>query len=895
MSSSRLPDLLQAKLQTPTLRPSLVARPRLTEKLTQGLAARLLLISAPAGYGKTTLVADWSKQLTIDNHQLTIDHCSWLSLDERDNDPARFLTYLIAALEKFAPHCGEIARSQLPQPLSVATALTNSLTDNLSAAPYVLVLDDYHLISSATIHEALALLIDHAPPSLHITITTREDPPLPLARWRARGQLVEIRAADLRFTTAEAATFLEQVMGLSLAAEEINAVESRTEGWAAGLQLAALALEGETERNQSVYALLDQLSGESSLIANYLLAEVFARQTAATQRFLLDTSILERLSAPLCAAVLAGPAADSQPWVAQAQAQLEQLHLANLFLVSLDNRGEWFQYHQLFREFLWQRLQRTQPEREPLLHQAAAHWLQQAGQTTEAVSHWLLARQPETAAPLIAGMVLNHLHRGEIVTVRNWLEQLPEALILQQPTLALARLWLFASVNQPAAIASEGPQLAAQLAAQSEQTAEELPLAAETLAVMAVGAAMTYDAEKALALARQAEAQPGLADPFARAHVTFALAAAYKVGGSFHESEQHFRQSEALASLAGADYLAFSAVANLASLQLEWGRLVEAEASCRHALRLLQASPTSDNSMEKPHAGWIYWTLGTIAYYRNDLDLAQQYADRSVPLCEIWGNHSLATFGQLLRARLAQTQGDLGAAQSMLDYAARLARQSADQRLSQRVLHQRLSIALQQHDHYAARHWLELIRSQGSGRFRFRNHLAEARFALAEGQPETTLHHTAAARQELESVVNVVSARIQALTLEALAYHALGQRPQAQQSFEQALALGEPGNFIRPLADEGQAVAALLASTTAYPDYVGRLAAAFALPAAPAPSPNLTPREQEILRLLALGLSNREMAEQLVIAESTLKRHLSNLYLKLDVHSRTQALAAIKS
>lgn len=880
----------------------------------------MLLISATAGYGKTTLVADWLRQLTIDN-------CSWLSLDERDNDPVRFLAYLIAALEKLAPHCGENAQSHLPHPLGVATALSNGLNSTLSNSPHILVLDDYHVISSPAIHEAMALLVDHAPPSLHIAITTREDPPLPLARWRARGQLIEIRAADLRFTSVEAADFLEQVMGLSLTVEEINAVEARTEGWAAGLQLAALALEGQTKNieslSQSLYSLLNQLSGESNLIAHYLLTEVFARQTAATQRFLLDTSILERLNAPLCAAVLVAMATDKRPLVVEAQTRLEQLHQANLFLMSLDNRGEWFQYHQLFREFLRQRLQRTQPEREPLLHQAAAHWLEQAGQTAEAVAHWLHAGEPETAAPLLAGMVLSYLQRGEIITVRRWLEQLPESLVLRHPTLALARLWLFASVNQPAAIASEGAQLAAHLAAQPSPAADELPLAAETLAVMAVGAAMTHDAESALKLARLAEAQarlaevqarpaevqarpaetqPGLEDTFARAHVTFALAAAFKVGGSFNESDQHFRQAEALATLAGADYLAFSAAANLASLQLEWGKLAEAEASCRHALYLLQASSTAaTGGTERPHAGWVYWILGSIAYYWNDLEAAQQHADRSVPLCETWGNYSLATFGQLLRAQVAQAQGDLSAAQSMLDYAARLARQSGDNRPNQMVIRQRLSIALQQQDHYAARHWLDLLRGQASGRFHFRDQLAEARFAFADAQPEIARNFATAARRELETAANFVPGLIQAIILEALACTTLGQQQQAIQTLAQALALGEPGNFIRPFLDEGQPVLALLAETAANPDYldymdyVERLVAAFILPTTTAPSPNLTSREQEILRLLAKGLSNREMAEQLVIAESTLKRHLSNLYLKLNVHSRTQALAAFKS
>ncbi len=858
--------LLQAKLTPPPLRPRRVQRARLYAQLEQGLAGRLTLIAAPAGAGKTTLVADWLAQRPMEIAAPW--GVGWLSLDETDNDPARFVAYLATACHQANPAGPLIpspdALTPNPTPATLVTPLLNALAQR-PARRLALALDDYHLIHNPTIHQALAFFIEHQPTHLHLILITREEPPLPLPRWRARGQLHELHAAQLRFSPAEADRFLTEVMGLRLAADEAAALTQATEGWAAGLQLVGLALHNQAARSPWP----DRLAASTDALSPYWLSEVWQHLAPELQNFLKHTAILERLHGPLCAAV-AGPA--------DSEAILAQLAANHLFITPLDGRAAWYRCHPLFRRFLQTQLEQDPQVDRPGLHRRAAEWLTQHDQPAAALPHWLAAGEVSAAAQTLADLALGWVRQGELLTLRRWLDQLPEPLIWRHPQLALARLWLLASAGQPEAVTLNAGRLTADA---------DAPLATEALALLAVAAAMRRRPEEALTLAQQAEAQPGLEDPLARALVAFALAAAYKVGGDADRAQRAFHQAESFALAQGHGYLAFSAAANLGDLRLEQGDLAGGAVACRHALTLLPAG-----APEPAYAGWAYWTLGLIHYQWNELETARHYADRSLPLCEAWENWGLAVRAQLLRAQIALAQHAWPVAQSMLDYAERLARRTADPALAQWVTRRRFLAALRQHDRPAARHWLELLRAADPPQPDYAHQVCEAQFALAAGRPDEALHHAQQARRAL-AVVGLIPFWLQALLLEALARHAGRRSREAQVVLHQALEQGAPGGFVRVFVDEGPEVATLLQQATGHPAYVARLLASFDTAAWP-PTARLTPREQEILHLLAAGLSNREMAGRLVVAESTLKRHLSNLYHKLDVHNRAQALAAAR-
>jgi len=421
--------LLTAKLHPPQVRPNLVSRPRLTDRLDAGLAGKLTLVSAPAGFGKTTLLAEWV--YAVKTTRVPPLHVAWLSLDEDEDDPARFWAYAIAALGTLPLGIDERIAAALPGPdrppmQSALTTLLNELTSEAVASPpCLLVLDDYHLITAEPIHHALAYLIDHLPPHIHLVVSTRADPPLPLARLRVRGQLTELHAADLRFTPDETAIFVRRVMGLHLSADQVAALEARTEGWIAGLQLAALSMQGQ----QDIAGFLTTFSGGHRYILDYLAQEVLQQQPPAIHEFLLKTSILERLTAPLCDALLGDT---------HSQSILEHLERANLFLAPLDDERRWYRYHPLFAEFL-----RVRAGREPVavLHSRAAEWYERQGLLAEAIDHALAADDADRAARLIEQVAWETLIRGEINSLQDWLKALPEVYLRTRFSLCVTHAW----------------------------------------------------------------------------------------------------------------------------------------------------------------------------------------------------------------------------------------------------------------------------------------------------------------------------------------------------------------------------------------------------------------------------------------------------------------------
>jgi LuxR family maltose regulon positive regulatory protein len=417
--------LLATKIYIPPPRPGLVSRPRLIRRLDEGLRLghRLTLVSAPAGFGKTTLLSEWCAGCGRP--------VAWLSLDEGDNDPARFLAYLVAALQTVEVDIGAgvVAALQSPQPPSMEAGLTLLINEMTTISdPFALVLDDYHLITAQPIQDGLTFLLDHLAPQMHLCIAGRADPPLPLARLRARGQLTELRAADLRFTPGEAAAFLNTSVGLNLSNAEVAALDARTEGWIAGLQMAALSMRGR----QDLPGFIRAFTGTHRFVLDYLVEEVLEQQSPGIQRFLLKTSVLERLAAPLCDAVTAG---------SDSRTILGQLDRDHLFLIPLDNERRWYRYHHLFADLLRSRLKQTDPDRAPILRRRASEWYEQHGLIVDAVSHAFAAGDIGQVARLVEGNVLAMMGHGELTTVMRWLDGLPAGMVRSRPWLSIARAW----------------------------------------------------------------------------------------------------------------------------------------------------------------------------------------------------------------------------------------------------------------------------------------------------------------------------------------------------------------------------------------------------------------------------------------------------------------------
>jgi LuxR family maltose regulon positive regulatory protein len=416
-------QLLSTKLFIPPTRLKLVSRPRLVERIDQGLHGKLTLISAPAGFGKTTLVSEWVEQTRLNDK--TEHKIAWVSLDDSDNDPVRFLNYITAALRQLKgtdTDLGEQAQGMLNSPQPPTNAILTSLINDIAAISekIILILDDYHLVPSSPANNVLTFLLENLPPNLHLVIVTREDPQLPLARLRASSKLNELRAADLRFTTIEAVEFLNQVMGLALSSEDIKTLETRTEGWIAGLQLAAITMQGREDTT----SLIESFSGSHRLVLDYLIEEILEQQSESIQNFLLKTAVLDRLTGSLC---------DALTGMENSQDTLEELEHTNLFIIPLDEERHWYRYHHLFADLLLQRLNQTQPDQILVLHHSASEWYEKEGIIDKAIDHSLRSGDFIRAVELLQDHVDTLWARGEHVNLRRWLNKLPSELVLSTP------------------------------------------------------------------------------------------------------------------------------------------------------------------------------------------------------------------------------------------------------------------------------------------------------------------------------------------------------------------------------------------------------------------------------------------------------------------------------
>ena len=876
-SSSMPTPILATKLYIPPPRPKVVFRPRLIERLNEGLHRKLTLISAPAGFGKTTLVSEWVAGCERPS--------AWLSLDEGDNDPTRFLAYLVAALQTIAANIGEgvLGVIQSPQPPPTESILT-ALLNEITAVPdsFTLVLDDYHVIDSNPIDNALTFLLEHLPPQMHLVIATREDPDLPLARLRVQGQLTELRVTDLRFTPSEAAGFLNQVMGFDLSADDIAALETRTEGWIAGLQLAAISMQGHKDAT----SFIKSFTGSHHFVMDYLVEEVLQQQSESVQTFLLRTSILDRMCGPLCEAVLLDPASSGQE-------TLTYLEHANLFIVPLDNERRWYRYHHLFAELLRQRLQQSaasSPGNESRgvdeLHKRASAWFEDNGLEIEAFHHAAAANDIERAERLIEGKGMPLHFRGAVAPVLNWLASLPTTVLDTWPSLWTSYASVLLVTGQTTVV--EQKLQAAEAALQdAEPDDKNKDLVGRIAAIRATAAVNQNQVETIIAQSRRALEYLHPNNLAFRTSTICKLGYAYHLQGDRAAARQAYTEVISIGRASGNVVFTLIATIGLGVLQEAENQLDLAEQTYRSVLKLFGDQPL-------PFASEAYLGLARICYEWNDLDAAEHHGQQSVRLARLIENTDRVVACEVFLARLKLVRGDAAGAAAILARAGQIARQHNFVYRMPEVAGAQVLTLLHQGDLAAA---AQLANTNELP-------ISQARVYMAQGNTSTALTVLEPLRRQAEAK-GWEDERLRVMILQAIAHDARGEKDKALQLLGDALAMAEPGCFIRLFVDEGTPMAHLLYEAAAHrimPDYVGKLLAVFEAEkqksedksylshAQPLIEP-LSQRELEVLQLIAQGLSNREISERLFLALSSVKGHNLNIFGKLQVQRRTEAVA----
>ena len=903
--------LLATKLHVPAPQPGFVPRPRLAQALTEGFAKGRVLVCAPAGFGKTALLADWARGVR--------QSVAWLGLDADDSDPARFWSYVVAALDLARPG---LAKRIGPLPSRSFEGLVTSLINELAVDPgpgdAVLVLDDYHLVESHPVHESVAFLLEKLPPRLDVVLSSRADPPLPLARLRARGQLAELRAADLRFAPDEAASLLSETAGAGLSGAAAEALVSRTEGWAAGLQLAGLSLRGHADPAGFVAA----FSGSHRFVLDYLTDEVLDRQTEQIRAFLLDTSVLERLSGDLCDAVT--DRTDSQ-------AMLQEIERAGLFLVPLDQVRGWWRYHHLFADLLRARLQAEQPGRVQALHRSAASWFENHDLADDAVRHSLAAGDGTWAARLVERYVETLLDRGERVTLRRWLSALPAESVHDRPRLCLAQAYgaaqgmqvealeaLLDDAERAFAISGDRPYEPAQAAFAGRWWSAGPDVSVLTNVPAAIAflraalARMRGDTALTSNYNQQALGQLREDETLMRAFVHWNRAGADWLSGQLASAERGLADVLAERRAASdffAGFLASRARYDLGQVQRTRGHLDAALATYRQALDAPgEGSQTASTGMA--HVG-----IAQVLYERNELSAALDHATRAITLCRQLDLTPPLTAGLVVVAKIRQAYGAVAEAIQAIGEAERAGPSPQVVALLNPVPSQRARLLLAQGDVQAA---AELTMAAGLSPDDEPNYpqepgyLALARLLVAQNQPGRALTllerllASAASQGRTGSIIEIQALRAVALADEADHEGALG-------ALTDALRLARQHGYVRVLADEGAPIHTLLAELQAAlpsqphpgdgidPRYLGALMRAYGeadsaparmrATAPPGLVEPLTDRELEVLRLIAAGKSNQRIAHEMVVAVDTVKKHVTHILGKLGAANRTEAAA----
>jgi LuxR family transcriptional regulator, maltose regulon positive regulatory protein len=891
--------LLETKLHVPRRRRGLVARARLSDRLSREVPL-LVLVSAPAGFGKSTLLTEW---LAAARAAGTL--VAWLSLDRQDDEPTRFWTYLVSAVRTALPDVGTATLALVTSPQSSTDAVLATLLNELQTVQddLVLVLDDYHVIDSREIHDGVAFLLDHLPPQIHLVIATRADPPLPLPRLRARGELVEVRAADLRFAPEEAAAYLRDVMGLTLTAPQVAALDGRTEGWIAALQLAALSMQGRDD----IAGFIAGFAGDDRFVVDYLVEEVLQRQPERVRSFLLHTSVLTRLTGPLCDAVTGQDGG---------RAMLEALERGNLFLVPLDDRRQWYRYHHLFGDVLRARLRGEDPDRVPALHVRASSWYERNGDLSEAIHHALAAEDFERVADLVEPAIPAMGQSRQEGVLRRWMEALPDELFRVRPVLCAgfvgalmstgdvsgveARLrdaerWLDPSPGGGRAAGGPPGDMVVVDADAFRRLPAQIAMYRAGLALVGgdVAGTLTY-ARRALDLA-----EPD--DHLARGGPACLLGLAHWRTGDLGAAHRWYAEGMASLDRGGHRSDVVGGDVTLADIRIEQGRLRDAMSCYEHGLRTATEQPSAVlRGAADMHVG-----MSEVLRERNELEAARQHLLANHELGEHKGLPKNRYRWRVATARLHQIDGDSAGALDLLAQAEDV----YDTDFSPDVqpipaIRARLLLAQGRFD--AARAWVReqgLVVDEELSYLREFQHVTLARVLLAEYAAEGSERSLSGARRLLERLLRAAQdggrtgTVIEVLALQALAHQAGGDLRAALASLHRALALAEPEGYVRTFVDEGPPMAVLLramAERGSAPAYVRRLLDAFDRPKE-APVQRglidpLSPRELDVLRLLSSQLDGPDIARRLFVSLNTVRTHTKNIYAKLGVNNRRAAV-----
>jgi LuxR family maltose regulon positive regulatory protein len=877
------PYLLTTKLQIPPWPHHAINRDHLTETLERSLSHyKLIHIAAPGGYGKTTLLTQWAHSSRY--------KIAWLSLSQEDNDLIHLLRCLLQGWQKVQPDIRETKLGLLLGSLSpdIEAVLAAFLNTAVTIPDHtIFILDDYHLIEDPAIHEAVTFLLDHLPPMLHFVLSGRGEPPLPLARYRARNEMMEIRAEDLQFSMEETAVFLNQLMSLNLPQNKVAALHQQLEGWIAGLHLAALTLRHDHDRSP------DLISGKHRFIADYLSEEIVAQQSAAVQHFLLQTSILDRLCGSLCDAVT------SQQ---NGQEMLEYLESENLFLMPLDNGREWFRYHPIFASFLREVLQRRHPNEVTDLHGRAARWYLDHELPEPAFHHAVKASDAELVVQIFDHYMNAKLNSGEIRLVGRWIDALPAEWFSLYPVLGLARVGFLVFTGAFEASMRYIDEVEQRLTpADSEDARWQM---ARVMAVRCLMACTQNDISGAEVYAGQALQELAAEDLNWRPGVYAALGDAYRRNARWQEARACYLEALAVTDAPELRFLSVHVFGALADLALRQGRLREAGSYWRKALVVIQ-QPENWGRLELPVVGWVYIRLGELLYEGNEVAEAWENLSRGLESAELGGDVRAMIAGYVIAGRLKLTTGEIATATEYLDRARPLLENAPFPDWLARFDRLQLELWLAQDRLRTAVNWADAmlqgdeLKGQPESEEAY---LAMARVLIVKGdapsseQARTLLKHLLQSA-EAQGRTGII---IEALALQALADWQSGEQAGALTALERALRTAEPEGYVRLFADLGLPMARLLQearSRAVMPNYVARLLAAMggdlaisAPTGAALPEP-LTPREQEVLELLAVGLTNYEIGKALVISPQTVKKHAGSLYGKLGVHSRTEATA----